>query len=357
MNIKNQISSYQKKIDKQNNIIEILYSNNNIFNDILDFCKKFLKNERLDLSELNSIIISMNEKIYVKKIDFTKNIITFNFNDVDINIDYSININKNIDIYYDKLKIMKLKIKSTKTVLNTVKEDNISDKKLIFNLKDKKEHWFEKYNWFYTSHNNLVISGKNAQQNEEIYKRIEKSDIYVHSDVAGSGSCIIKGDNKEIHPKSIEEAGSFVICHTKAWKSGVPDNAWWVYPNQVSKTTQTGEYITKGSFIVRGKKNYIKNTKLELGLGIMFKNKNEDFLSPIPKEIIYGVPVCGIYQSLSNFKFKVKIIPGYKKVGKMIKEITSNFKKKSNNYEKAIINKIPVDCFHRVMVNNIKVIF
>ena len=253
---------------------------------------------------------------------------------------------------------MKHKINNTRKVLSTVKEEK-TDKKIIKfdNIKEKKDYWFEKYNWFFTSHGNLVISGKTAKQNEEIYRRIEKSDIYVHSNVAGSGSCLIKGNNKYISPKSIEEAGSFVICHTKAWKSGVPDNAWWVNPDQVSKTTQTGEYLTQGSFIIRGKKNLIKNTKLELGLGILFKNDGEIELSGDPKNIVYGVPVCGIYSSIKNYKFKIKILPGHKKMGKMVKEIINHFLKSANDLEKAIIKKIPIDCVHKVMVNNIKPIF
>ena len=35
----------------------------------------------------------------------------------------------------------------------------------------RKPHWFEKFNWFVTSENYLVISGRDAQQNELIVKR------------------------------------------------------------------------------------------------------------------------------------------------------------------------------------------
>lgn len=362
INIKNQINSYEKKINKQNSIIEILNLHLNDFNYILNLLKKFIKEKKYNLLELNNLINIKNDNINVKNIDFNKKTVIFNFNsmnkNVDIIINYSLNINKNIDSYFEKIKRMKLKMKNTKVIFENVKEEKGVNNHEIFNqLKEKKEHWFEKYNWFYTSHKNLVISGKTAKQNEEIYRRIEKSDIYIHSDVAGSGSCIIKGDNKEIHPRSIEEAGSFVICHTKAWKSGVPDNAWWVNPEQVSKTTQPGEYVTTGSFIIRGKKNYIKNTKLELGLGILFKNDNEPLLSGVPKNVIYAVPVCGIYSSLIDYKYKIKILPGPKKMGKMIKEIINHFNKKANSIEKKAIQNIPIDCFHRVMVNNIKPIF
>ena len=35
----------------------------------------------------------------------------------------------------------------------------------------RKPHWFEKFNWFVTSENHLVLSGRDAQQNELLVKR------------------------------------------------------------------------------------------------------------------------------------------------------------------------------------------
>lgn len=42
----------------------------------------------------------------------------------------------------------------------------------------RKVHWFEKFNWFISSENYLVISGCDAQQNEMIVKRyMSKGDL------------------------------------------------------------------------------------------------------------------------------------------------------------------------------------
>lgn len=42
----------------------------------------------------------------------------------------------------------------------------------------RKVHWFEKFNWFISSENYLVISGRDAQQNEMIVKRyMSKGDV------------------------------------------------------------------------------------------------------------------------------------------------------------------------------------
>ena len=48
----------------------------------------------------------------------------------------------------------------------------------------------------------------------------------------------------------------------------------WIEPffySQVSKSAPTGEYLTTGSFMIRGKKNYLPPSHLILGFGILFK--------------------------------------------------------------------------------------
>lgn len=56
-----------------------------------------------------------------------------------------------------------------------------------------------------------------------------------------------------------------------AWEAKVITSAWWVHANQVSKTAPTGEYLTTGSFIIRGKKNYLPPCHLIMGFSFLFK--------------------------------------------------------------------------------------
>ena len=53
---------------------------------------------------------------------------------------------------------------------------------------------------------------------------------------------------------------------------------YWVNAEQVSKTPPTGMYIATGSFIIRGKRNFIQPRSLTLGLTLMF-NLNEESLA------------------------------------------------------------------------------
>lgn len=47
--------------------------------------------------------------------------------------------------------------------------------------------------------------------------------------------------------------------------------AWWVNSSQVSKTAPSGEYLTTGSFMIRGKKNFLPAVPIVLGFGILFR--------------------------------------------------------------------------------------
>uniref|UniRef100_A0A2N9EIU3 CCHC-type domain-containing protein n=1 Tax=Fagus sylvatica TaxID=28930 RepID=A0A2N9EIU3_FAGSY len=138
----------------------------------------------------------------------------------------------------------------------------------------RKVHWFEKFNWFISSENYLVISGRDAQQNEMIVKRyMSKGDLYIHAELHGASSTVIKNHRPEqpVPPLTLNQAGSFTVCHSKAWDSKIVTSAWWVYPHQVSKTAPTGEYLTVGSFMIRGKKNFLPPHPLIMGFGMLFR--------------------------------------------------------------------------------------
>lgn len=65
-----------------------------------------------------------------------------------------------------------------------------------------------------------------------------------------------------------------------------------MHHDQVSKSAPTGEYLTTGSFMIRGKKNYLTQSQLIMGLGIMFRledssierHKNERRVKTVDEE-------------------------------------------------------------------------
>ena len=63
-----------------------------------------------------------------------------------------------------------------------------------------------------------------------------------------------------------------LILHGKYQKTGSLNLDFYrVKLCQVSKTAPSGEYLTAGSFMIRGKKNFLLPSQLVLGFGFLFK--------------------------------------------------------------------------------------
>ncbi|KAF2894967.1 hypothetical protein ILUMI_11200 [Ignelater luminosus] len=198
-----------------------------------------------------------------------------------VDIDLALSAFANARRYYD-LKRSAAK-KQQKTIESQGKALKSAEKKTKQTLKEvqaitninkaRKVYWFEKFFWFISSENYLIIAGRDQQQNELIVKRYMKAnDIYVHADIHGASSIIIKNPSGlPVPPKTLNEAGTMAICYSVAWEAKVVTNAYWVLGEQVSKTAPTGEYLTTGSFMIRGKKNFLPPSHLILGLSFLFR--------------------------------------------------------------------------------------
>ncbi|XP_067847927.1 ribosome quality control complex subunit NEMF-like isoform X2 [Heptranchias perlo] len=198
-----------------------------------------------------------------------------------VDVDLSLSAYANAKKYYDHKRHAAKK--EQKTIEAAEKAFKSAEKKTKKTLKEvqtvitiqkaRKVYWFEKFLWFISSENYLVIAGRDQQQNEMIVKRYLKSgDIYVHADLHGATSCVIKNQKGvPIPPRTLTEAGTMAVCYSAAWDARVITSAWWVYHNQVSKTAPSGEYLTTGSFMIRGKKNYLPPSYLMMGFGFLFK--------------------------------------------------------------------------------------
>ncbi|XP_019743832.1 ribosome quality control complex subunit NEMF isoform X2 [Hippocampus comes] len=198
-----------------------------------------------------------------------------------VDVDLSLSAYANAKKYYDCKRSAEKK--EQKTIQAADKAMKSAEKKTQQTLKEvqtvttiqkaRKVYWFEKFLWFITSENYLVIAGRDQQQNEMIVKRyLRAGDIYVHADLHGATSCVIKNPaGSPIPPRTLTEAGTMSVCYSAAWDAKIVTSAWWVHHHQVSKTAPTGEYLTTGSFMIRGKKNYLPPSYLIMGFGFLFK--------------------------------------------------------------------------------------
>lgn len=101
---------------------------------------------------------------------------------------------------------------------------------------------------------------------------MRKNDIYVHAEVQGASSVVIRNPlSGVVPPKTLLEAGTMAISYSVTWDLKVATNAYWVYSHQVSKQAPSGEYLTTGSFMIRGKKNFLPLCQMTMGIGLLFK--------------------------------------------------------------------------------------
>lgn len=192
--------------------------------------------------------------------------------------------------YYDQKKTAAEK--EQKTVGHSVLALKSAEKKIAEDLKKglkqekpvlhqiRRQSWFEKFIWFISSDGYLVLGGRDAMQNEMLYKKhLRKGDVYVHADMHGAASVIVKNNPKTpdapIPPSTLSQAGSLSVCSSNAWDSKAGMGAWWVNAEQVSKSAPAGEFLPSGSFMVRDKKNYLPPQPLILGFGFLFRISEE----------------------------------------------------------------------------------
>ncbi len=136
--------------------------------------------------------------------------------------------------------------------------------------KSGKKFWFDRYRWFVSSEGCLVIAGRDARSNDNLVsKHMSDRDRYAHADVYGAPSVVVKWI-EGAGEATLEEACTFALCFSRAWNAQIgAAPAYWVMPDQVSKSPQSGEYLPSGAFIIRGKRNYFSKLSLELALGIV----------------------------------------------------------------------------------------
>ncbi|WP_214036122.1 ribosome rescue protein RqcH [Methanospirillum sp.] len=171
-------------------------------------------------------------------------------------------IDQNAGHYYDQVKKFKKKLAGAKAAM----EREVHQAKVRkVQYQRPKKRWFDRFRWFYTSDQVLVIGGRDAGQNEELIRKyLEGGDTFVHADVHGASVVVVKG--KTMH---MDEVVRFAAAYSGAWKAGFASaDVYAARPDQVSKTAESGEYLSRGSFVVRGERQWFNNVPLEVVIGL-----------------------------------------------------------------------------------------
>lgn len=212
----------------------------------------------------------------VLSVDPERHMLKASISGKEVELDYTLGVEGNADRLYriskefkDKMEGARNALKDTEARLaKRIKEgerERLAEKHVA---RKTKEFWFERYKWFITSGGKLVMSGRDARSNDQLVKKhLKPADRYAHADIHGAPSVVVK-EGENATEQEMEEACAFALAHSKAWTAGASEGtAYWVLPDQVSKMAQAGEFVPRGAFIIRGKRNYLYHLPLELAIG------------------------------------------------------------------------------------------
>jgi predicted ribosome quality control (RQC) complex YloA/Tae2 family protein len=153
-------------------------------------------------------------------------------------------------------------------------------------IESSRHHWFESYRWMYASTGELVLGGRDAASNDRLVKKhLGENDRYVHADIHGAPSTIVKSLDAKATPSetALEEAGIFAAAYSRAFAQAGSADAYWATPTQVSKTPEAGEHLARGAFIVRGKRTWMRKLPMEIAIGRVWLDK-DGRLAPAPED-------------------------------------------------------------------------
>lgn len=231
-----------------------------------------------------------------------------NYGDVWINLELSAQLNA--QVYFSKAKKVKDKsegarqaLSETNKLLKKAKKTEIKrkDKDQVTIIKRAKRFWFERYRWTIIDGMHLFVGGRDAKSNDSLIKKhLKNNDLYFHADLHGAASCISKlkigfeldnnpppylpkgvnafricdsMDNLEFSELGKKQAANMALIWSRGWTGGGgAGTSFWVKPGQVSKTAETGEFVAKGAFIVRGNRNWIKDLEMKMAIGLICIN-------------------------------------------------------------------------------------
>lgn len=335
------LKKFEEKIKEKKEQGDLIYLHFQTVTSILESMQKILKTT----NKHDHIAVFKQKYPSVKNIDLESRKITLELTDtnnsknileLDLTKSAADNANKAYQIgkkHQEKLNGAKKALKNTQKLIQQQQQDiqtlKKTQKEEVQKTKHKKTHWYEHYRWFITSNGNLCIGGRDAKTNESAVKKyLQPKDRYAHADIHGAPSVILKnsdpqGQMLQIDEQSLKEACEFAASYSRAWNQFAETQAYWVNPEQVSQTAQSGEYVPRGAFIIRGKRNYQKCI-MELSVGITILDEET--------KIMAG-PTSAIQKQCKKY---ITLTPGPTKKADISKEISQIFNVPTETIDRAL---------------------
>ncbi|MHA2308723.1 MAG: NFACT RNA binding domain-containing protein, partial [Candidatus Heimdallarchaeaceae archaeon] len=277
-----------------------------------------------------------NKQIWIKLRDEIKNI------EEVIELDFTLSVTDSANSFYEKSKKARRKIPGAEVAIERSKKQikDIEDKKEVI-VKEvetkplaikRSKKWYEKFHWFVCG-NHTIIGGTDLKTNERILKTyLEDNDLFFHADVHGAPFVVVKDGQANLSEECLAEIATFALNYSSLWKDKkLVGDVYYVLPDQVSLTPPSGQFLPKGSVMIYGEKNYLKNIEINHTIGILLLEENAQ---------VIGGPVGNVESKTDIF---MQIKPGETPKGKIAKELLNIFLKRSSDEQKYKIENLTVN--------------
>ena len=278
------LAKFEKEIEKNNTIAEIVYANYQLIEELFSVLNG-ARAKGYSWDEIRSILKQAKKTVpaaqNITNIDQKTGTVTVELDGKSVNLDIRKTVPQNAQEYYEKVKKFSKKREGALKAIEDTKKAMVkkaaskaakAGRKL---LASRKKHWYDRFRWFVSSDGFLVVGGRDVDTNEEVFKKyMEKRDIVFHTQTPGAPLTVIKTGGEEVPESTLQEAAQFSVSYSSLWKAGhFSGDCYWVKAEQVTKTPESGEYVKKGAFIIRGERNYFKDVPLGIAVGLELKGE------------------------------------------------------------------------------------
>ncbi len=278
------LAKFEKEIEKNNAIAEIVYANYQIIEELFSVLNG-ARAKGYSWDEIRSILKQAKKTVpaaqKITNIDQKTGTVTVDLDGRSVNLDIRKTVPQNAQEYYEKVKkFSKKREGALKAIEDTRKAmlKKAASKAAKAGRKlqaSRKKHWYDRFRWFVSSDGFLVVGGRDADTNEEVFKKyMEKRDIVFHTQTPGAPLTVVKTGGEEVPESTLREAAQFAVSYSSLWKAGHSSgDCYWVKAEQVTKTPESGEYVRKGAFIIRGERNYFRDVPLGIAVGLELRGE------------------------------------------------------------------------------------
>ncbi|WP_254841087.1 ribosome rescue protein RqcH [Natronomonas marina] len=302
------IEDFEQQAEREQQKAESLYGNYDLVDEICTTVRE-AREEGVPWTDIEATFAEgaeqgIPEAAAVVGVDEAEGTVTIDLDGTTVEVDPTMGVEKNADRLYTEAKRIREKKEGAQAAIEDTREDLEDAKRRREEWEEADEaadddedgdgperdwlamgsvparydeKWYERFRWFHTSDGFLVLGGRNADQNEELVKKyMEPSDRFFHAQAHGAPVTVLKATDPDeaarevdIPDSSREQAAQFAVSYSSVWKDGkFEGDVYEVDPEQVSKTPESGEYIEKGSFVIRGDREYYRDTPVGVAVGI-----------------------------------------------------------------------------------------